>query len=728
MSMNINQSLAAMQAYYNLNSSTSALEKSIAKISSGRRITTAADDAAGLCISSKLQTQINGLARVKLNVQDGISMIQTAEGGLSNTQSILQRIRELANQSANGTHTSSDRLAMQSEVKELLKQINEIAGSTTFNTKKLLNGNQSALVSSSSKSATGIVSAGSHASGDYNVSLKTVKAGISQVQRSGMLTDRKTGLAATGSTKLEDIAEFYDEDGVFALNDSATLNLTGNGNSSEVRLDSKMSLNEFAMNLQQSATAESNGLNIKGTTASVVQDPNGGTYLEVVSGAVGSLGSFSIMGSEALNTALGFSNTREAVDSYVQATVTEANGNTRTVMTSSDRANGLIEGVSVKFNSQAAQVSGIGGVTEGLKFESSENIGLSLNGNNLNINIASGNWSMEGLARNINEQIANDANFANSGIKATVVEGQIHLGYDSTAVNPQDFQITTGSDTLGLATGTYGYTAMGNKDKKASIQGFSAYRDDVASKNINFKVNGASVNAFSTIINKTQADFIEAKDFEQQINTQLSTANSDVRFDIVNGSMAFTTNNLGKNTQTNAQSVVNISIEDASTGTADTDTISQFGFRNMTATGSGDTNFRLHISDTAPQLQIGPNQGQTMNISMGDMSVEALGIGEIDLTTIYGANKALSKLAKAMDMVVSETSRMGMYQNRLGYTMSNLQTMETNLTSAESRIGDVDIAAEIMEYMRNQIKSQASQAMLAQANSAMGNVLSLLGG
>lgn len=116
--------------------------KSIEKLSSGYRINRAADDAAGLSISEKMRGQIRGLEQASTNAQDGISMIQTAEGALNETHSILQRMRELAVQAATGTETNDDREALQSEVEQLQAEIDRISTDTEFNTMKLLNGDR----------------------------------------------------------------------------------------------------------------------------------------------------------------------------------------------------------------------------------------------------------------------------------------------------------------------------------------------------------------------------------------------------------------------------------------------------------------------------------------------------------------------------------------------------------------------------------------------------------
>ncbi len=138
--MRINNNLMSMNAHRQLGINNTAGAKSTEKLSSGFRINRAGDDAAGLSISEKMRGQIRGLNMASKNAQDGISMIQTAEGALNETHAILQRMRELAVQASNDTNVSADRTAMSNELKELTKEIDRIATSTTFNEKNLLNG------------------------------------------------------------------------------------------------------------------------------------------------------------------------------------------------------------------------------------------------------------------------------------------------------------------------------------------------------------------------------------------------------------------------------------------------------------------------------------------------------------------------------------------------------------------------------------------------------------
>ncbi|ANF98486.1 flagellin Hag [Paenibacillus bovis] len=138
--MIINHNIAALNTSRSLNSASAAQSKSMEKLSSGLRINRAGDDAAGLAISEKMRGQIRGLDQASRNAQDGISMIQTAEGALNETHDILQRMRELSVQSGNDTNTSDDRAQLQKEVDELAKEITRISNTTEFNTKKLLDG------------------------------------------------------------------------------------------------------------------------------------------------------------------------------------------------------------------------------------------------------------------------------------------------------------------------------------------------------------------------------------------------------------------------------------------------------------------------------------------------------------------------------------------------------------------------------------------------------------
>ncbi|MEH7146426.1 flagellin [Priestia megaterium] len=138
--MRINHNITALNTYRQYNTANNAQAKSMEKLSSGQRINNAADDAAGLAICEKMRGQIRGLDQASRNAQDGVSMIQTGEGALNETHSILQRVRELAVQSSSDTNTADDRAEIQKEVTDLIGEVDRIATDTEFNTQKLLDG------------------------------------------------------------------------------------------------------------------------------------------------------------------------------------------------------------------------------------------------------------------------------------------------------------------------------------------------------------------------------------------------------------------------------------------------------------------------------------------------------------------------------------------------------------------------------------------------------------
>jgi len=140
MSLTINTNLEAMNASRNLNGTEGMLSQAMQRLSSGLRINSAADDVAGYAISERMKGQVNGLNQATQNIQDAVSLTQTAQGSINDVTQMLQRIRELAVEFANGTTSTSDQEAIQSEVNQLVSEINRVGETTTFNGVSLLNG------------------------------------------------------------------------------------------------------------------------------------------------------------------------------------------------------------------------------------------------------------------------------------------------------------------------------------------------------------------------------------------------------------------------------------------------------------------------------------------------------------------------------------------------------------------------------------------------------------
>ncbi|WP_316674106.1 flagellin [uncultured Tolumonas sp.] len=231
MSMYINTNVSSLNAQRNLNNTNNAMDVSYTRLASGLRINSAKDDAAGLQISNRLTSQINGLDQGNRNANDGISLAQTAEGAMDEVTSMLQRMRTLAQQSANGSNSSADRTAIGAEVTQLKTEINRISTDTTFGGTKLLDGNYA-----------GVFQVGSDANQTISFSLTGFSFKFTAIATSAGLTETGTSSVATQS----DAQAFLgDIDKLISSVDStrATLGAVQNRLDSTVRNQSNVSEN-----------------------------------------------------------------------------------------------------------------------------------------------------------------------------------------------------------------------------------------------------------------------------------------------------------------------------------------------------------------------------------------------------------------------------------------------------------------------------------------------------
>ena len=208
--MVVQHNLTAMNSNRMLGITQGAQAKASEKLSSGYRINRAGDDAAGLSISEKMRKQINGLDRASTNAQDGISAVQTAEGALTEVHSMLQRMNELAVQSANGTNSESDRAAIQAEVDQLIAEIDRVATTTKFNETYLLNGNGGAGVTGTAGTALPLklhVGADGFESNKIGISISAMSAngiGVDTLKSTGVNTeDNATAAISTIASAIQ---------------------------------------------------------------------------------------------------------------------------------------------------------------------------------------------------------------------------------------------------------------------------------------------------------------------------------------------------------------------------------------------------------------------------------------------------------------------------------------------------------------------------------------------
>ena len=380
MALSLNTNISAITARRNLLNVNKQMTKSMERLSSGLRINRSADDAAGLTIAENLRAQVIGLTRAVVNAEDGISLIQTGEGAMQEGDAILQRIRQLAVQSANGTLTSRDRQAIQNEVTMLIDEIDRISSTTTFNSINLLNGNSSALVSTSNPNdLRGIVVGDVGNGGAYSVAVNVAEAqdgsrsfGRSQLIGSGLLVtidDRGNAFDATGNTTLQSISHFQE----FKVFDggvrSITLTLSSDSDNSVTdielfatdNLDTVASRISLAINDPNRTTdlnlggGISNGARLV-NLASVGEAPGGGEpgtkMLTVMNPEPGRRLVWG--GDDKALSAFGFSEIQEAQSPVFSITVNNVSGPFQKFIPQSlrvfgDRVSGLIPGVDIQF-------------------------------------------------------------------------------------------------------------------------------------------------------------------------------------------------------------------------------------------------------------------------------------------------------------------------------------------------------------------------------------------
>ncbi|MBW9170638.1 flagellin protein [Clostridium estertheticum] len=581
--MIINHNLGAMNANRNMGINAANANKSMEKLSSGLRINKAGDDAAGLAISEKMRGQIRGLDQAGANAQDGISMVQTAEGALSETHSILQRMRELAVQSGSDTNVGVDRTEIQKEMNQLSSEINRIGNTTEFNTQKVLAGDGKANLTETGKAT-----------------------------NANLVNGATTTTEATQTTTLTAAAV--------------------NGNTQSFTLNGQKITLTFATNPGVNAdenTLDGKATNVTGNSATIYLDNTTATA---------------------------------AVPDSATTAATSIAAALKQVIAAND---------SLKGNFTAGSAAGA-------------------------ITVAA---TATGLAKGSDGNIA-----VSSGAIAGSASGAASVGVTTAtkavAADVVDFNSVVDAPTAQKFAGK-GFT-VGDKQIEFYNADKGAYTGDAIGVNISGVTTAAGM--ISAVVN------------------QAGPKVSDVVF---------------------------------STGTA--------GKLTATATVGGVAGNDIRVTDGGVQkafeatLQVGANQGQQFKIDVNDMRAAAIDVtataggtdsatgavytasnsvtngtdsttreAALDVSTAENSTNAVKTINNAIEKVSSERSKLGAFQNRLEHTIANLGTSSENLTSAESRIRDVDMAKEMSTFSKNNILNQAAQAMLAQANQQPQQVLALL--
>lgn len=611
--MRINNNISALNAWRGLTQTDSALSKSLEKLSSGLRINRAGDDAAGLAISEKMRAQIKGLNMATKNAQDGISLIQTAEGALNETHSILQRMRELAVQSASDTNTASDRAELQKEVDQLAQEITRIANNTEFNTQKLLNGGVSA-------SGLGAVSfqIGANASQTISLEIAALDAftlGVAGVSYEGEVagTGSVTAATITGSP-----AAAVDGNVITAA-------------IAEVEGDLEATVASGASGIV-TVTATEGGSVVDGASIDIsVAEDTAATASEVTGGAY------------TLATAL------DGVSANTEMTITV--------------------GATVYTLDQAALSAWDGSGNEAAAIALLESASDGAGGTLADVATVTGDASALTITLNDGGATALTVNVTGDDAADVI-----------TAFGFADGTTDTGTDADYAVTFDDGVTQVTVTDvaaDAATVTGTGAYAT------LSFTTGGTVSASTAGTINLAQAE-----------------STYTVTFSDTEGS----TNSVVTGLASTATSVA---------GTGD--------FVGVTLTLDG----TLADGDTNT-ITLSEETGSAASFAADGTVTDAVSNTGIDISTKTAADAAITAINTAIDTVSSERAKLGAHQNRLEHTINNLGVAAENLSAAESRIRDVDMASEMMEFTKKNILAQAGTAMMAQANQRPQSVLQLL--
>lgn len=597
--MRIQHNIAALNSYRQLNGNNNALSKNLEKLSSGYRINRAGDDAAGLAISEKMRSQIKGLEAAQKNANDGISLVQTAEGALTEVHSMLNRMTYLATQSANGTYDNDvDRANLQKEVTSLLSEIDRVSEATNFNGINLLDGSLGGKATTKSGSTTVDLSA---LKGNLLSGINTVDATKGTFMSTAEVGKDKDALAAKNlGDKYEYTFEYTDNDG---KHQKKTISF------------------EVALADGKTDAAAANSLVLKAS--------DGSTY--AASGTAAKISKTEI--SAALKSELA-----KDADFAANFKVAEPNA-----------PDGKLGFTAINGGTKGATLTGI----------------------------------TETVTTKADGKVTNTSN--------TVVVGQ-DAGGNGTA------GVSTAVDAFKTLDMTKAKIWDGSKDKLED----SIF--EINGQKFAFIQNGVTV---SDEMKKALSDAGVGNNFVQ-VAAKDTIANDDVK------KMA---------TAIGAATGLKVETGEVTVGATNTwakqdgTTIALRDAENTeTKGGKGLT---LQIGDTADDFN-------KLTVSVDSMSTKSLGIDKIDISTQDGAAEAVKKIKDAINTVSSTRGDLGAIQNRLEHTINNLGVTTENITAAESRIRDTDMADEMMAYTKNNILVQAAQAMLAQANQVPQGVLQLL--
>lgn len=760
------------------------LSQSINRLSSGLRINSFMDDPSRMSISEKMRGFILGLQTSSQNAQDGISYLQTAEGATTEITNMLQRMRELSVEGANGVYSANDRLEIQKEIDQLKAEIDRISETTQFNTKKLINGESSGAWNSGTDKISAVIN-GTVADGNYDISVD-VKPGQNQVQSTQIFTLREGELGAyVGNQGTTNIGEVSSPDNIKDTADGSYNVTVANPTDGGVAGADMNSSMDFINSYQKE------GSNMAfGTVSATALKTNESGY-------------FMIEFTENSTTAENGAGYRVK---FISAETGEE-GQWIDFETEDGKLKGSYDSNGFNLEFEIPMLAGADTVNDGDKFLFSVTDAKDVT-NNEDL-MANGGGALQ-ISQNGVQGPTIIYNQPNSLTKPDDKDGIVeynNVTVHMVTLDSETGTFDTGEITLGFQENTgaagNGQTLGGTASIEVRKGGEAATATTKLSELANFvDENGvelfASTQELKIYGNNTNTTiYLEGDDTIQDVVEKITKAITQdlgmgsgltevdkklvsfnqiegTGFGVVPGTMILQSALTGKDgelsfigsqklmdalglevVQESSQNIQTITATDNLTGVVVgervtsnsrvTDVIpgidlivdTRTGVDAYYNTGTGKIDFKpsnrlenqnlnLHIVDARTEIQIGTEKGEKLDVSLPALNTAALGIGNTNINTQEDAQRAITEIDNALTKVVSARSKIGAQVNRLNSTINTLATAEENTTASESRIRDTDIAKETTAMTTAQVAYQANIAILAQANQIPAIALSLL--
>lgn len=669
----VNTNILSINAQRQLNKTQNMQSTAIQRLSSGLRINSAKDDAAGLAISTRFETQVRGLNQAVRNANDGISLAQTAEGSMQEMTNILQRMRELAVQSANGTNSSQDRASIQSEVDQLYDELGRIAESTEFNGVKLLDG--------SSKGNTFQI--GANANQSIGFSIDSVTTTDLNLNGFSALSDLNGGRVASATSAIAN--------GAITINGQA---LTSFGANDNAELTDTGGLVEFINSNTGTTGVTADAYNVLEGSGGVSGVTDG--TLTINGDTVGASGNMTELVSNINRDVAG-----------VTASLNQSGG----LILSNDTGADIVVDAS-----NTDTIVSAAGLSEGTFYGF---LSLSSNdGEPISIGYDEDNDGSAALLR----ELGFNASTGSSSVVSGEITGSFVAGTDGVQINGVSIgEVRTSTAASATITAANIATAINAVSSETGVTAdatttieyeavTSVFAAGVAAGDA-ISINGVNLTAFSG--GNTLGNVVNAIN-NAGVQGVVASAGTD-------GNLVLTSES-GLDIEVSLSGAGAGALLDASDGTTAITTATTRGSLTLTGENGVDVIVTSNLDTQSQQTSALAKLGLA---SQGGSST-AVGL-KLDVSNVANANNAIERIDEALQKLSSSRADLGAIQNRLGSTIANLENVSQNLQAANSRIRDADFATETSTLTKSQILQQAGISMLAQANASQQNVLSLLG-